>query len=82
MSNYKLNHSRVLDNSCTEKRFNDELYELKGTPTYKQKKFFWRLYYILSNNNIKPKREFVNSRGLLSIRIDILKEQCINNNLL
>ena len=32
MSNYKLNHSRVLDNSCTEKRFNDELYELKAEP--------------------------------------------------
>ena len=72
----------VVDNALIDKYVNDELYELKGTPTYKQKKFFWRLYYILSNNNIKPKCEFFNSRGLLSIHIDILKEQCINNNLL
>lgn len=82
MSNYNLNHSRILDNSCTKEQFYNELYNVKGVPTIKQKKFFWRLYYLLKDNNIIPCCEFINSRGLLINRIDRLKAQCEEYNLL
>ena len=79
--NYNLNHSRLIDNSNTTGQYYTGLAIARNMPSQKQIRYFYGLIDDLENNGIKPcVRTFVD-KVTISMGIDQLKEQCIQNNI-
>lgn len=70
----KLNHSRYIDNGAQQ--VGKYAYDKeKATPTYKQVKFYKKLYAMCKEHNVDPNTNETHSRAGLGRVIDILIER-------